>query len=199
MPVPCTARTKRRPQSGRGRTLEVTPVDDSAGRSVGRWEGMAWDVIKSSSPTFTRDSSPIRSRTPHPGGESYGYVHRRCVPAINAISKNMRGKRGRCRPNMLNRVYRRACRHRPEDARELRQANCCMEPAAPPCGNRTRELEFGAASERDLDAVMFDEADGPRPSDRRECNLAASVRSSKVQFNANRSDDPRKRSGPRVL
>lgn len=111
-----------------GRKLDVIPVTDLRECSVGRWEGMAWDVIKAQQPDEHERFFADPVNTPHPGGESYGDVYRRCVPAINAILDRHPGQNVVVvAHNMLNRVY--LAEHAGIDlkhARKLRQANCCI-------------------------------------------------------------------------
>ncbi len=111
-----------------GRALEVIPVHDLRECSVGRWEGMSWDVINAQQPDEHKNFFADPVNTPHPGGESYGDVHRRAVPAIQAILERHRGQNVVIvAHNMLNRVY--LAEHAGIDlkhARKLRQANCCI-------------------------------------------------------------------------
>lgn len=111
-----------------GRAVDVVPVAELRECSVGRWEGMAWDVIKSQH----RDeydrffADPVN--TPHPGGESYRDVLERAAPAMNDILARHVGQNVVVvAHNMLNRVY--LAEHvgiELKHARRLRQANCCI-------------------------------------------------------------------------
>lgn len=111
-----------------GRKLEVVPVHDLRECSVGRWEGMAWEAIKSQHPDEHQRFFADPVETPHPGGESYGDVLRRAAPAIHAILSRHAGQNiVIVAHNMLNRVYLAEyigieLKH----ARKLRQANCCI-------------------------------------------------------------------------
>ena len=111
-----------------GRKLEVIPIRDLRECSVGQWEGMAWDVIKAQQPEEHERFFADPVNTPHPGGESYGDVYRRCVPAIEQILARHPGQNVVVvAHNMLNRVY--LAEHVGIDlkfARKLRQANCCI-------------------------------------------------------------------------
>lgn len=111
-----------------GRDVDVISVPDLRECSVGKWEGMAWEVIKARQPDEHERFFADPVNTPHPGGESYGDVYRRCVPAINAILAEHSGQNVVVvAHNMLNRVY--LAEHVGIDlkhARKLRQANCCI-------------------------------------------------------------------------
>lgn len=111
-----------------GRDLDVVSLHDLRECSVGRWEGMAWDVIKAEQPEAHERFFADPVNTPHPGGESYGDVYRRCVPAIQQILERHPGQNVVVvAHNMLNRVY--LAEHvgiELKHARKLRQANCCI-------------------------------------------------------------------------
>jgi broad specificity phosphatase PhoE len=111
-----------------GRSLDVIPVHELRECSVGQWEGMAWEVIKSRQAAEYERFFADPVSTPHPGGESYGDVYRRAVPAIESILDRHRGQNVVIvAHNMLNRVY--LAEHAGIDlkhARKLRQANCCI-------------------------------------------------------------------------
>lgn len=111
-----------------GRNVEVIPVPDLRECSVGKWEGMAWETIKAEQPEEHANFFADPVNTPHPGGESYGDVYRRCVPAITSLLERHTGQNVVVvAHNMLNRVY--LAEHVGIDlkhARKLRQANCCI-------------------------------------------------------------------------
>lgn len=110
------------------RGLEVIPVPELRECSVGRWEGLSWEEIK------TRDleghtnffADPVN--VPHPGGESYGDVLRRAKPAIETLLEQHAGENILVvAHNMVNRVF--LAEHVGIDlkhARKLRQTNCCI-------------------------------------------------------------------------
>jgi broad specificity phosphatase PhoE len=110
------------------RRLEVVPVPELRECSVGLWEGMAWDVIRAQQPDAYERFFADPVHTPHPGGESYGDVYRRAVPAIEAILVRHAGQNVVIvAHNMLNRVY--LAEHvgiELRQARRLKQANCCI-------------------------------------------------------------------------
>ena len=89
---------------------------------------MAWDVIKTRQPDEYEQFFADPVNTPHPGGESYGDVYRRAVPAIHAILSKHTGQNVVIvAHNMLNRVY--LAEHvgiELKHARRLKQANCCI-------------------------------------------------------------------------
>lgn len=111
-----------------GRNLDVLPVHDLRECSVGKWEGMAWEVIKAQQPEEHANFFANPVETPHPGGESYGDVLRRAAPAIQSILAKHAGQNVVVvAHNMVNRVY--LAEHVGIDlkhARKLRQANCCI-------------------------------------------------------------------------
>lgn len=110
------------------REITLQPEPDLKECSVGRWEGLSWEDIR------TRDgeahdrfqSDPVTQ--PHPGGESYQDVLDRAAPVLERI--------GRAHPgqnvvvvahNMVNRIL--LSHYLGTDlkhARRLKQANCCI-------------------------------------------------------------------------
>jgi len=111
-----------------GRKLEVIPVQDLRECSVGKWEGMAWDVIKSTQREAHDHFFADPVNTPHPGGESYRDVLNRAATSINDIlAKHLGQNVVIVAHNMVNRVY--LAEHvgiELKHARKLRQANCCI-------------------------------------------------------------------------
>jgi broad specificity phosphatase PhoE len=111
-----------------GRSVDVVSVPELRECSVGRWEGMAWEVIRTQHPDEYERFFADPVSTPHPGGESYRDVLERAAPAIDAILTRHAGQNVVVvAHNMLNRVYLAEyvgidLKH----ARRLRQANCCI-------------------------------------------------------------------------
>lgn len=111
-----------------GRNVNVMLVRDLRECSVGKWEGMAWDVIKAEQPEEHARFFADPVNTPHPGGESYQDVLNRAAPAIDEIlAKHLGQNVVVVAHNMINRVYLAEyigidLKH----ARKLRQANCCI-------------------------------------------------------------------------
>lgn len=111
-----------------GRNIDVIPVSDLRECSVGRWEGLDWETIKSKHADDHQNFFADPVNTPHPGGESYGDVYRRAVSAISTILRNHPGQNVVVvAHNMVNRVY--LAEYVGIDlkyARKLRQTNCCI-------------------------------------------------------------------------
>lgn len=111
-----------------GRAVDVVPVPELKECSVGRWEGMAWETIRTEQPREYDDFFADPVNRPHPGGESYRDVLNRARPAIDRILAEHPGQNVVVvAHNMLNRVYLAEyigidLKH----ARQLRQANCCI-------------------------------------------------------------------------
>lgn len=110
------------------RGLAVIPLPELRECSVGRWEGLSWEEIK------TRDAEGHRNffadpvNNPHPGGESYSDVLHRAKPAIERLLVEHAGQNILVvAHNMVNRVF--LAEHVGIDlkhARKLRQTNCCI-------------------------------------------------------------------------
>jgi broad specificity phosphatase PhoE len=59
---------------------------------VGRWEGLDWDTIQSQDPHAYRLFHADPGTFPYPDGESFGQVHERAAPAIDALLRRHAGQ-----------------------------------------------------------------------------------------------------------
>jgi broad specificity phosphatase PhoE len=108
--------------------LKVTLLGDITECDVGRWENMDWGRIRAEFPREYEDFQRDPSRSGYLGGESYGDVARRVVPAIENLLALHAGRAivvvGH---NVVNRVYVASllglemCK-----AKEVHQANGCV-------------------------------------------------------------------------
>lgn len=96
--------------------------------SVGRWEGLSWEIIRDQHPEEHARFFDNPVDVPHPGGESYGDVLKRARPAIDDLLNRHAGENvAIVAHNMLNRVVLAELagielRH----ARRLKQTNACI-------------------------------------------------------------------------
>lgn len=110
------------------RQMEVRAVESLKECSVGRWQGLSWDEIRTRDPDEVQRflANPARER--HPGGESYEDVLARVAPALNDILAAHSGQNVLVvAHNMVNRAYlANLLGIDLSHARRIRQTNCCV-------------------------------------------------------------------------
>ena len=110
------------------RQMEVRAVESLKECSVGRWQGLSWDEIRTRDPVEVQRflANPARER--HPGGESYEDVLARVAPALNDILAAHSGQNVLVvAHNMVNRAYlANLLGIDLSHARRIRQTNCCV-------------------------------------------------------------------------
>ena len=110
------------------RQMEVRAVESLKECSVGRWQGLSWDEIRTRDPDEVQRflANPARER--HPGGESYEDVLARVAPALNDILAAHSGQNVLVvAHNMVNRAYlANMLGIDLSHARRIRQTNCCV-------------------------------------------------------------------------
>ena len=110
------------------RQMEVRAVESLKECSVGRWQGLSWDEIRTRDPDEVQRflANPARER--HPGGESYEDVLARVAPALNEILAAHSGQNVLVvAHNMVNRAYlANLLGIDLSHARRIRQTNCCV-------------------------------------------------------------------------
>ncbi len=110
------------------RQMEVRAVESLKECSVGRWQGLSWDEIRTRDPDEVQRflANPAHER--HPGGESYEDVLARVAPALNDILAAHSGQNVLVvAHNMVNRAYlANLLGIDLSHARRIRQTNCCV-------------------------------------------------------------------------
>ena len=110
------------------RQMEVRAVESLKECSVGRWQGLSWDEIRTRDPDEVQRflANPARER--HPGGESYEDELARVAPALNDILAAHSGQNVLVvAHNMVNRAYlANLLGIDLSHARRIRQTNCCV-------------------------------------------------------------------------
>jgi broad specificity phosphatase PhoE len=96
--------------------------------SVGRWEGMDWETIRTKDAAAHDAFFADPATNPHPGGESYTDVLNRAMPVLSSLAEKHRGEAiVVVAHNMLNRVVVTPLLGLPlKTARQVKQANCCI-------------------------------------------------------------------------
>jgi broad specificity phosphatase PhoE len=90
----------------RSRGLEVKLVDHLIECDVGRWEGLSWEEIRAREPWHCQAFEADPGQTAYAGGESFGQVQERVVPAMNrVIADSAAGNLAVVTHNIVARVY----------------------------------------------------------------------------------------------
>ncbi len=98
---------------------EIIEVD------VGRWEAMTWDAVMEQYPDAYRRFMSDPGVFPYFGGESYGDVARRVIPALEGLLRRQSGCIVAVGHNVVNRVFlAHVLGIELRRARTLRQTNC---------------------------------------------------------------------------
>ncbi len=108
--------------------LPPRTADGIAECDVGEWEGMDWESIRARNPDEWARFQDDPAAVPYLGGESYGNVLTRAMPAIRALADLHRGETiAVVAHNVVNRVVSaHLLGMELRRAKELRQANCCV-------------------------------------------------------------------------
>jgi broad specificity phosphatase PhoE len=72
--------------------LDVASVDALIEADVGKWEGMAWEQIRLAYPREYEDFQRDQSQFPYLGGETYGDVALRALPALTELCERHAGR-----------------------------------------------------------------------------------------------------------
>lgn len=96
--------------------------------SVGRWEGLDWETIRTKDTEAHDHFFADPATNPHPGGESYSDVLNRAEPTLKQLAKRHQGENiVVVAHNMLNRVILTPLLGLSlRMARQVKQANCCI-------------------------------------------------------------------------
>lgn len=105
--------------------LTVTVVPEIIEVDVGQWEAMTWEAVMERYPDDYRRFMHDPGIFPYSGGESYGDVARRVIPAFERLLREHPGRIVAVGHNVVNRVF---LAHlmgiELRRARTLRQTNC---------------------------------------------------------------------------
>jgi broad specificity phosphatase PhoE len=84
----------------------VTAVPELIECDVGRWEGMSWEAIRRQDPRACADFEADPAGCPYAGGESFGDVARRVLPALRRLlDEHPRGDVAVITHNIVARVW----------------------------------------------------------------------------------------------
>lgn len=86
--------------------LKVETVDELTEADVGDWEGLHWDEVEAQYPDAYRDYMADPGVNPYLGGESFGQVQERVVPAIlSLVEKHLGESIAVVAHNTVNRAF----------------------------------------------------------------------------------------------
>ena len=106
--------------------LAPSTIDALTEADLGRWEGLTWDEARAIDPRLVEEFQRRPGVTPYPGGESFGEVAARALPALAEVgSRHESAHVVVVAHNVVNRAVLAALLGLDMDrARSIRQANC---------------------------------------------------------------------------